>query len=80
MDTTAEAIEAWEKAARFSMLIRANGKWSEAIVDKHYERALAYCDCIQHFTNDQDKWDCYDRLLDQVLRRIELGIPFKELI
>ena len=41
-------IEAWEKATRFSVLIRANGKWSEAIVDKHYERALAWCDCIQH--------------------------------
>jgi hypothetical protein len=25
-------------------------------------KAATYCDCIQYFTNDYDKWACFDRL------------------
>tara|TARA_B100000035_G_scaffold96578_1_gene81896 strand:- start:1058 stop:1267 length:210 start_codon:yes stop_codon:yes gene_type:complete len=28
----------------------------------YYHTALTYCDCIRHFTEDTDKYECYDRL------------------
>lgn len=37
-----------------------------------YAVAMAYCDCINDFTNDKDKWDCYDRLMVETLK--ELGV------
>ena len=36
-----------------------------------YAVAMAYCDCINDFTTDQDKCDCYDRLMQEMLAEIE---------
>ena len=34
----------------------------------HY-KASTYCDCIQYFTNDYDKWACFDRLKNEINER-----------
>jgi tRNA A37 N6-isopentenylltransferase MiaA len=35
----------------------------------YYWKAIAYCDCIQYFTNDKDRFDCFDRLREQAKTR-----------
>jgi hypothetical protein len=59
-------ISEWETKARFSIKIRSCGNWSDLVMEKHYQRALAYCDCISTFT-DGDRWDVYDRLQQEML-------------
>ncbi len=36
--------------------------------DLFYQKAMAYCDCIHNFTYDKDRFDCFDRLSNQVER------------
>mgnify|MGYP003144621571 CR=1 FL=1 len=36
--------------------------------DKYYQMAISYCDCIHNFTYDKDRFDCFDRLSNQVER------------
>lgn len=43
--------------------IKASEKVNQRDLRQEYlYKAATYCDCIQYFTNDYDKWACYDRL------------------
>lgn len=61
-------VKTWEVKAKLAMRMNHDGT---GYSKKHYEKALAYCDCINDFTTDQDKWDCYDRLMQEMLAEIE---------
>jgi len=41
---------------------RSDAVKSRDLRDKYYHLAITYCDCIQYFTDDTDKHDCFDRL------------------
>lgn len=61
-------IHTWELRAKRAM--RKNHTtvgWDK----KFYEKALAYCDCIHFFTDDESKWDCYDRLMQEMLEALD---------
>jgi|5_EtaG_2_1085323.scaffolds.fasta_scaffold45415_1 hypothetical protein len=60
-------IQNWERKVVFC--IKRSEHFAEKglkeVRNKYYERAITYCDCIQNFTQDEDKFDCFDRLIDE---------------
>lgn len=63
-------INQWERKAKKAMAKRHRGL-TDHCAAVQYQKALAYCDCITNFTNDESRWDCYDRLVQEMLREIE---------
>ena len=61
-------IHTWELRAKRAMRRNHVGEgWQQ----EYYEKAMAYCDCIQNFTDDESKWDCYDRLMQEMLAALD---------
>ena len=50
-------INQWERKAK-----KAMAKGHRSLNDEgeatQYAKALAYCDCITNFTDDESRWDC----------------------
>jgi hypothetical protein len=63
-------ITEWERVAKRAMSKRHFGLNEEGAATQ-YAKALAYCDCITNFTDDESRWDCYDRLVQEMLAEIE---------
>lgn len=63
-------INRWERYAKRAMAKRHRSLNDEGAATQ-YAKALAYCDCITNFTADQSRWDCYDRLVQEMLAEIE---------
>lgn len=63
-------INQWERKAKKAMAKRHHGL-NDAGAATQYAKALAYCDCITNFTDDESRWDCYDRLVQEMLAEIE---------
>ena len=63
-------INQWERKAK-----KAMAKGHRSLNDEgeatQYAKALAYCDCITNFTDDESRWDCHDRLMQEMLAEIE---------
>ena len=54
-------VDIWERKA-IKAIRAANDPSSVHSRDVYYWKAVAYCDCIQSFTADKDRFECYDRL------------------
>ena len=54
-------IDQWERKA-IRAIRKADEEYKTYQDSPSYQKAMAYCDCIQNFTYDATKWDCFDRL------------------
>lgn len=61
-------INEWERKAKRAMRRNHIGEgWQKDC----YDKAMAYCDCISNFTDDESKFDCYDRLMQEMLAALD---------
>ena len=51
----------WERKAIYCIK-RSDRAKQRDLRNKYYQKAITYCDCIQYFTNDYDKFICFDRI------------------
>ena len=63
-------VNEWEQKA-IMFIKRSKTVKSRELRSELECKASTYCDCIQYFTDDRDKWSCFDRLC--ILVRNEIG-------
>ena len=57
----------WERKAKRAMRRNHHIGYEAA----YYTKALSYCDCIREFTDDENRFDCFDRLQQEMFAEIE---------
>ena len=61
-------VDIWERKAIKAIRLSDDPKAIHSR-DVYYWKAIAYCDCIQSFTADKDRFECFDRLREIAARR-----------
>jgi hypothetical protein len=56
-------VNQWERKAIRYIRKAQEGVSCDFNHSVYYQKAMAYCDCIQNFTYDKDRFDCFDRLV-----------------
>ena len=59
-------LQTWEN--RVEHYVKKAEKNKECIGDKYSQTALAYCDCIRQFTDEQNKYEVLTRIRRRVLK------------